>query len=226
MVWWGPASSAAPQADGGRRVPCCVCSVRQGLPESEESDGARGGVHHTLGMGSPCGHPSAHTAQLQPAPAGKKQFGIYSCNHRTPEQGPALWIPIAQPPGTARYGGCAHLFQALWEQKAGRWMRGSPAERGSTVGMRGAFKCCKLQLSRERDVRSPHAQGGLGPKAPLWPFRFQMTPAPSPDSPVWGLISLHWTSGLVVQDGHMHCQPAHSSIPQEWPGPKAARTAF
>lgn len=73
----------------------------------------------------------------------KTQFGIYSCNHRTPEQGPALWIPLAQPPGTAKYGGCAHLFQALWEQKAGRRMRGSPAERGTIIGMRGAFKCSR-----------------------------------------------------------------------------------
>lgn len=53
-----------------------------------------------------------------------------------------------------------------------------------------------------------------------------MTPAPSPDSPVWDLISLHWTSGLVARVGHTHSQPARSLIPQERPGPKAARTAF
>lgn len=52
---------------------CVLCTAGPARVRGK-SDGARGGVRHALGMGSPCGRPSAHTAERQPAPAGKRSL--------------------------------------------------------------------------------------------------------------------------------------------------------
>lgn len=45
------------------------------------------------------------------------------------------------------------------------------------------------------------------PTVPCWPSHFQVTLAPSLDSPAWGLMSSDWSPGLVTCDLHIQSLP-------------------